>query len=102
MSSYFNTVIEVSAFMNNPNSPYIMEWVYNTRLDWKFVIRKIKKFFVNFLDSDTTIIVKDIFIFTTEDTHTKKITPGREKRVTLQKPVQILRKNFQKLIPDNF
>ena len=44
-----------------------------------------------------TNIFKDIFTFRTEDIQ-KKITPGREKVLTLQKPVQILGKKCRILI----
>ena len=47
------------------------------------LLEKQKKFFLNFLDSNITIIVKDLFIFPTEDT--QKIIPGREKVLTVQK-----------------
>ena len=38
----------------------------------------------------TTNIVKEIFIFPTEDIQ-KQITPNRERVLTLQKPVRILK-----------
>ena len=44
-----------------------------------------------------TNIFKDIFTFRTEDIQ-RKITPGREKVLTLQKPVQILGKKCRILI----
>ena len=50
------------------------------------LLEKSIKVFLNFLDWNTTNIVKDIFIFPTEDIQ-KKITPGCEKVLTLQKPV---------------
>ena len=53
-----------------------------------------KKIFLNLLDSNTTTIVKDILIFPTEDVQ-KKITTGREKVLTLQNPVQILKKKSE-------
>ena len=65
------------------------------------LLEKSKKFFLNLLDSNTTKVVKDIFIFPTEDI-TKKITFGRKKMLTLQKPVQILKKKFRILIQDKF
>ena len=58
------------------------------------------QFVLNILDSNTTNIVKDIIIFSTEDI--QKITPGREKVLTLQKPVPVLKKKFRILIPDQF
>ena len=39
------------------------------------LLEKFKQFFINLLDSNTTIIVKGIFIFPTEDTQ-EKITSG--------------------------
>ena len=59
------------------------------------------------MDRNTTNIVKDIFIFLTEDLQIyKKITPGREKVPTLQKPVEnqlnFEKKKFRILIPDKF
>ena len=59
------------------------------------------QFVLNILDSNTTNIVKNIIIFSTEDI--QKITPGREKVLTLQKPVPVLKKKkFRILIPDKF
>ena len=54
------------------------------------LLEKQKKFFLNFLDSNITIIVKDLFIFPTEDT--QKIIRGREKVLTVQK---LKKKNFR-------
>ena len=51
------------------------------------------QFVLNILDSNTTNIVKDIIIFSTEDI--QKITPGREKVLTLQKPAPVLKKNSE-------
>ena len=48
------------------------------------LLEKSTKVFLNFLDWNTTNIVKDIFIFPTED-----IQKNREKALTLQKLVQI-------------
>ena len=47
------------------------------------------KFFLNLLGFNTTKIFKDILIIPTEDIN--KITLDREKALTLQKPVQILK-----------
>ena len=45
-----------------------MKQVYNAGIYWKCVIGKIYKSFVlKILDSNTTNIVKDIFIIPTED-----------------------------------
>ena len=60
-----------------------------------------QKFFLNLLDSNTTNIVKDIFLFPAEDIP-KKIIPGREKVLTLQKQVRLLKKKFRILIPEKF
>ena len=60
------------------------------------LLEKSIKVFLNFLDWDTTNIVKDIFIFPTED-----IQKNREKVLTLQKLVQIKKKN-RILILDKF
>ena len=60
------------------------------------LLEKTIKVFLNLLDSNTTNIVKDIFIFSTEDI--QKIAPGREKVLTLQKPVQNL-KRIQNINP---
>ena len=57
-----------------------MKKVYNTRLYWKRVIRKVNESFLNLLDSDLTC---------------KKITPGREKVLTLQKLIRIFTKSFR-------
>ena len=46
-------------------------------------LEKSLKVFLNLLDSNSTNIVSDIFIF---------LTPSHEKVLTLQKPVQILKK----------
>ena len=51
------------------------------------LLEKSIKVFLNFLDWNTTNIVKDIFIFPTED-----IQKNREKVLTLQKLVQIKKK----------
>ena len=55
------------------------------------------QFVLNILDSNTTNIVKNIIIFSTEDI--QKITPGREKVLTLQKPVSVLKKKIQNINP---
>ena len=60
------------------------------------LLEKSIKVFLNFLDWNTTNIVKDIFIFPTED-----IQKNREKVLTLQKLVQIKKKN-RILILDKF
>ena len=61
-----------------------MKQVYNTGLYWKCVIRKInKRFFLKILDSNTTNIVKDIFIF--QQKTYKKLTSYCEKVLTLKK-----------------
>ena len=45
-----------------------MKKVYNTCLFYKCIITKVNKsFFLRLLDSNTTNIVKDIFIIQTED-----------------------------------
>ena len=54
------------------------------------LLEKSIKVFLNFLDWNTTIIVKDIFIFPTED-----IQKNREKVLTLQKLVQIKKKKTE-------
>ena len=51
------------------------------------LLEKSIKVFLNFLDWNTTNIVKDIFIFPAED-----IQKNREKGLTLQKLVQIKKK----------
>ena len=56
-------------------------------------VRKVK-FFLNRLDPNMTNIIKDILIILIEDI--KKITPGREKVLTLQKPVRIWKKKKKK------
>ena len=61
------------------------------------LLEKSIKVFLNFLDWNTTNIVKDIFIFPTED-----IQKNREKVLTLQKLVQIKKKNNRILILDKF
>ena len=61
-----------------------MKQVYNTGLYWKCVIRKINKsFFLKILDSNTTNIVKDIFIF--QQKTYKKLTSYYEKVLILEK-----------------
>ena len=60
------------------------------------LLEKSIKVFLNFLDWNTTNIVKDIFIFPTEE-----IQKNREKVLTLQKLVQIKKKN-RILILDKF
>ena len=70
--------------MHKSNFPYLMKQVYNTGLYWKCVIRKINKnFFLKILDSNTTNIVKDIFIF--QQKTYKKLTSYYEKVLTLKK-----------------
>ena len=54
------------------------------------LLEKSIKVFLNFLDWNTTNIVKDIFIFPTED-----IQKNREKVLTLQKLVQIKKKKTE-------
>ena len=54
------------------------------------LLEKSIKVFLNFLDWNTTNIVKDIFIFPTED-----IQKNREKVLTLQKLVQIKKKTTE-------
>ena len=61
------------------------------------LLEKSIKVFLNFLDWNTTNIVKDIFIFPTED-----IQKNREKVLTLQKLVQIKKKKNRILILDKF
>ena len=58
------------------------------------LLEKSIKVFLNFLDWNTTNIVKDIFIFPTED-----IQKNREKVLTLQKLVQIKKKKQQNINP---
>ena len=63
----------------------IITQVSEKRACWKGVIRKVNiKFFLNPLNSNTTNIIKDSFIISTEDMH-KKITTSHEKVLTLQK-----------------
>ena len=80
-----------------------MKYVYNTRLYWKCIIRKVNKSFLNLLDWNRTSIVKDIFMISTEDMQ-KKTTPGRETVLTLQKLLRILKKKkkIKILISDKF
>ena len=60
-----------------------MKRVGNTRLSiGNVLLEKSRTVFSKFLDLNTTNIGKYIFIFPTED---KKIAPGREKVLTLQK-----------------
>ena len=47
-----------------------------------------------------TNIVKEIFIIPTKDIQNN--ASGCEKVLTLQKPVQILKKKFRRLIPEKF
>ena len=68
-----------------------MKYVYNTRLYWKCVMRKVKNVFSKIrLKYDYYC---QGYIHFSNRRHTKKITPGREKVLTLRKPVRILRKN---------
>ena len=50
-------------------------------------------YFLNLPDVNATKIFKDIFIIPTKDLR-KKITPGCEKVLTMQKSDQILKKNI--------
>ena len=58
------------------------------------------KFFLNFLDSNTTNIVKDIFIIPTKDIHNTYYLVVKEV-LTLQKPVEISKK-IQNINSDKF
>ena len=77
-----------------------MKQVYNTCFYWKCVIRNVNIcFFLNLLESNTTNIVKDIFIIPTEDT--QKITPGKKSADTT-KTTLIFLKKFRILMPDKY
>ena len=68
-----------------------MKQVYNTRLCWKCVIRKVKKVFSKRSGLKFDYYCQEYIYFLTENR--KNITPVREKVLILQKPVQILKKN---------
>ena len=57
------------------------------------LLEKTIKVFLNLLDSNTTNIVKDIFIFSTEDI--QKIAPGREKSADTAKTSSKFEKNSE-------
>ena len=100
--SYFETVIEVSIFMNKSNSPYILKHVYNKRVYWKCVIRKVD---IGFCYKPSGLKYDQYcqgYIDYSSRRHKQKITPGREKVLTLQKPVRILKKKIRILILDKF
>ena len=74
-----------------------MKEVYNTSLYWKCVIRQVNKFFLKLLDSHTTYIVKDIFVFPTESI--QKNNPWSRKSADTAKACSNFEKKLQKINP---
>ena len=78
--------------MNKSYSPDIITKFIITVSFGYMLLGNEYKFFLRPLDSNTTNIVKDIFIIPTR--YTEK-TPGPEKGLALQKAVRILKKEIQ-------
>ena len=66
------------------------------------LLEKPKKFFSKTSGLKYDYYCQGYILFSNRRHTQKKITPGREKGLTLQKQVQILKKIIRILIPDKF
>ena len=78
-----------------------MRWVYNNNVYWKCAIRKVFSELSGFKYNNIKQYCHG-YIHYSNRRHRQKVTIGPEKVLTLQKPVQVLKKNFRILIPVRF